>query len=93
MKSSEEINEEIEGLASCIASNTGALEKSLVDLSTMRKSCTDKEVEDGANKILSQFEQFNEYIKQQLNGIKNGIFIRSKKCETDLKKLVTELFP
>lgn len=65
LKSSEEINELIETLTNCILQNTQALEKSLEDLSQISKKNSNNqnnEIERGANKILTQFEQFQEYI-------------------------------
>jgi hypothetical protein len=53
LRSSEEINEEIEGLTGCIASNSGALEKSLHDLIEIANKSEGIDAEEGAHKILA----------------------------------------
>lgn len=56
LKTSEDINEEIENLISCVDSNTVALEKSLQDLSDLKEGRTGQEIEEYANRIISQFQ-------------------------------------
>ena len=50
-------------------------------------------MEEGANKILSQFEQFNEYIKSQVVTIRGSISQRAEQCSGGIKKLEEDLIP
>lgn len=50
LKTSEDINDDIENIVNCINSNSNALEKSLEELSVLKDS--KREVEEGANRIL-----------------------------------------
>jgi hypothetical protein len=47
-----------------------------------------REIELDANKIMSQFEDFYEYIKEQSEYIGESIGERHKRCDNDLKKLM-----
>ena len=46
-----------------------------------------KDIEEGAHKILSQFENFNDYIRAQVSRINKDITLRQQHCDEEILKL------
>ncbi|CDW80729.1 UNKNOWN [Stylonychia lemnae] len=87
LKTSEDINEELENLNGCIESNSNALQKSLYDLQDLKDSQKGKkDIEDFANRIISQFSQFSDYIRNEVSKIRKLILHRQQSADQELKK-------
>ena len=101
LRSSEDVNDSIEQLVSCINSNTAALQRAMDDLKlsyTSNEAPFKDQIDrqgmiETANKILFQFQNFSDYCKDEVNGILMQLTERRKECDESLALVENNLIP